>query len=164
MLVVADSSPINILVRIGCVDVLPQLFQTVLIPPEVQTELTHAATPDSVRAFMRTPPRWLEVRAVPAREPIPIIDAGEQAAIHLAMDIRAGAILLDDKYGRRAARERGLRVVGTLGVLELASLRGLLALGPVVDALRKTDFRLDPRLVAQALDKDAARRGIPRGT
>ena len=50
MLVVADSSPINILIRIGCIEVARQLFARVLIPPEVQRELTDPASPEVVRS------------------------------------------------------------------------------------------------------------------
>jgi predicted nucleic acid-binding protein len=39
MIVVADSSPIVVMVGIGHVDMLPALFQRVVIPPEVASEL-----------------------------------------------------------------------------------------------------------------------------
>jgi predicted nucleic acid-binding protein len=39
MIVVADTSPFVVLVAIGQVDILPTLFQEVLIPPQVASEL-----------------------------------------------------------------------------------------------------------------------------
>jgi predicted nucleic acid-binding protein len=39
MLVVADSSPLIVLIQIGQIDVLPALFGEVVIPPEVSAEL-----------------------------------------------------------------------------------------------------------------------------
>jgi predicted nucleic acid-binding protein len=42
MLVVADSLPINVLIRIECVALLPRMFERVLVPPEVGAELAHA--------------------------------------------------------------------------------------------------------------------------
>ena len=39
MIVVADSSPLIALINIGHVDVLPQLFGQVIIPPEISVEL-----------------------------------------------------------------------------------------------------------------------------
>ena len=81
MIVVADASPINILIRIELVDLLPRLFGSVLIPPEVQSELMHERTPTPVRSFAQTLPSWIEVRTAINIESIPPLDAGEEAAI-----------------------------------------------------------------------------------
>jgi predicted nucleic acid-binding protein len=40
MLVIADSSPMNHLIRIGAIEALPKLFGRVVIPTEVLSELT----------------------------------------------------------------------------------------------------------------------------
>ena len=39
MIVIADTSPINYLILIGEIDVLPALYDSVLIPPSVREEL-----------------------------------------------------------------------------------------------------------------------------
>lgn len=49
MLVVSDASPLNILLRIGHVDVLPALFMQVAIPTSVAEEMSRSATPAVVR-------------------------------------------------------------------------------------------------------------------
>jgi len=54
----------------------------------------------------------------------------------------------------------GLKVAGTLGVLELAASFGLLDLALAVEKLQKTNARLDPSLVAGALSRERQRRGI----
>jgi predicted nucleic acid-binding protein len=51
MIVVSDASPVNVLMRIGYVDVLPILFQSVIIPPAVASELSHSSTPEVVRSI-----------------------------------------------------------------------------------------------------------------
>lgn len=56
MIVVSDASPLNVLVRIGHVEILEDLFGSVIIPPAVAAELTHARTPDPVRAWLAAPP------------------------------------------------------------------------------------------------------------
>lgn len=151
MLVVADSSPINILVRIECVKVLPRLFGGVLVPPEVAAELAHPQTPDSVRRFIASPPSWLEVRAATLIERIPPLDRGEEAAISLAREVHADALLIDERDGRKAALIRGVAIIGTIGLLEKAATQQLVDLGEVMDRLRQSDFRIDPRLVHDAL-------------
>lgn len=39
MIVVADTSPFVVLVNIGCIDLLPGLYDRVVVPPEVVAEL-----------------------------------------------------------------------------------------------------------------------------
>ena len=102
-LVVSDSSPLNFLIRLGCVDVLPTLFRRVLIPTKVEEELTRSATPPEVRDFLASRPPWLEVRAPARLERMPKLDPGEEAAISLAEEVRADVVLLDDADARKAA-------------------------------------------------------------
>ncbi len=155
--VVADSSPINILIRIDAIHVLPGLFGQVVIPPEVRGELTDPRSPISVRTWMAAPPAWLDVRSAASVPSIPTLNEGEQAAIALAREIDAAALLIDDFDGRRAAMQRGLIVIGTLGVLERAAERRLVVLAGVIDALRATDFRIAPSLLDAALARDQSR-------
>ena len=60
MIVVADTSPINYLVLIGHVEILPYFYGRILIPPTVWEELQDANTPDQVRTWIDQPPGWLE--------------------------------------------------------------------------------------------------------
>lgn len=157
MLVVSDSSPLNFLIRLDCVEVLPALFGTVLIPAKVEEELMHPATPDAVKLFVASPPAWLQVRSPAHVEHIPKLDPGEEAAICLAQETRADAVLLDDKDARIAAARRGLTVVGLLGILEKADERRLVDLSDVAARL-PTDYRIDRALVDAALHRHRLRR------
>lgn len=49
MIVVADTSPINYLIRIGQIDVLPALYGRVLVPQSVWEELTDLRAPAPIR-------------------------------------------------------------------------------------------------------------------
>src|ERR1700722_16923147 len=100
MLVVADSSPFILLNNIGHVDILPALFQTVLIPPEVAAELGKPNRPQIVRDFIANRPNWLAIRSPITLENIPNLDAGEIAAISLAKELSAGLLLMDEQRGR----------------------------------------------------------------
>jgi predicted nucleic acid-binding protein len=82
----------------------------------------------------------------------------EEAAIALSREIGADALLIDDPAGRQAAAERGVGVIGTLGVLERASERGLIRLADVVPALERSDLRISTKLVADAIRREQARR------
>jgi predicted nucleic acid-binding protein len=163
MLIVADSSPLHYLLQVGYVDILPRLFGQVVIPVEVQREWTHAAAPQPVRAFASNPPAWLTVRAPRTSESIPQIDPGECAAINLAREVQANLLLIDDLDGRAAATARGVAVIGTIGVLELAAAENPLSLPEAIDRIRCTTFRASDALLSQALQRDAQRqsRGGP---
>ena len=123
MIVVSDSSALVVLFRIGHGDVLPTLFQQIVIPPEVACELAFPNWPQSVQDFIAAPPSWLEIRAATSVEPIPYLDAGEAAAISLAQELQADRLIIDEKRGRKAAAERHLPVIGTVGILEAAAAR-----------------------------------------
>ena len=160
MLVVSDASPINFLVRAGYIGLLERLFQRVLIPPAVADELTRETTPESVRQFMCSPPPWLEIRSPAVVAFIPRLHAGETAAISLALEVRASLVLIDEWAARRAAVERGLAVVGLLGVLDRAAAAGWISL-PEAIARVPADFRIDPAVIEALLASDAARGSPP---
>ncbi|MFO0890011.1 MAG: hypothetical protein U0790_12840 [Isosphaeraceae bacterium] len=152
MIVVADSSPIVVLASIGQIEVLPRLFGQVLIPPEVAAEPAAPGRTEPVRAFIATPPGWLEIRqSSVATTPIPGLHAGETAAIALARQHSADLLLIDERLGRQAAAERQLRVAGTIGILEMAAERGLVELGQAFNEVRKTDFWVIPRFLDERL-------------
>jgi uncharacterized protein len=80
------------------------------------------------------------------------LDAGEAAAITLALLVGATVLLVDERKGHAAARDRGLNVRGTLRVLVEARLAGHVpSLRVMLDALRAEGFRVAPPLMAEAL-------------
>jgi predicted nucleic acid-binding protein len=142
-IVVADTGPLNYLVLIEAIDLLPQLFDQVRAPQTVFDELTDQDTPPAVRTWVMQAPDWFGVDPDPTAlidEATANLDAGEQAAIALAVAISADLVLMDDRAGVAAAREKGLRVTGTLGVLDLAARRGLIDLAAAFAQLKTTGF------------------------
>jgi predicted nucleic acid-binding protein len=91
------------------------------------------------------------------------VDAGELEAICLAREIKAAAVLMDDRAGRSAAIHCGLAVIGTIGLLEQAAARGLLELPDTMERLRRTNARLAPDLIRAALQRDKARKQAQPG-
>jgi predicted nucleic acid-binding protein len=139
MIVVADTGPINYLIWIGHVAVLPRLYTTVLIPEAVQDELRKPGAPEFVRRWIETAPEWIEIRKpmrAPALELMRVrIGPGKRDAILLAEESGADALIVDDQRGRKEAGRRKLHTVGTLGVLQFASKKGLLDLEELIDRL-----------------------------
>ena len=137
--VVSDTTPLNYLILIGKVDVLPRLFDKVLIPPAVLRELSHPDTPPLVTMWVGNLPAWVEVKA-PGRILSLGLDAGESEAVSLAAELGI-AVLMDEHAGRTAAEREGVLVVGTLAVLNIADAKGWLDFEAAVDQLGATNFR-----------------------
>ena len=160
MIVVSDTSPLNYLVLINAVDVLPKLFGEVYSPPQVIEELKRSETPQIVAQWVQSVPKWLKI--VVPRNPINLstrLDPGETNAIALAKEIRAQLVLIDQKKGRCVAKQEGLNAVGTITVLALASQKNLIELKSALEALGRTNFRISAALVESTLSADAARKG-----
>jgi predicted nucleic acid-binding protein len=139
---VADTSPLNYLVLIGAIDVLPRLFEAVIVPGAVKAELLHVRAPAAVRRWAAAPPLWLRVAHAlpPAGAGLDHLDAGERAVIALALSLQPDFVLIDERAGVAAARAQGLEVLGTLGLLDRAARAGLIDLGGAVAALKATNF------------------------
>lgn len=152
MIVVSDTGPVNYLALIGHLDVLPKLYDTVVIPPAVARELGNQRSPELVRNFISNAPAWLRVETAPEPDPeLFMLGEGEQQAISLARSLLADLLLCDDRDAREVASRRSIEVVGTLGVLQEASENGLLCLHRAISSLRQTNFRMTPRLVEDIL-------------
>ena len=158
MIVVSDTSPINYLILIGNAHLLEKLYGRVMIPQVVWIELRVEGAPAPVQEWTGNLPGWVEVREVSDPDPTLALDPGERAAITLAQRVKADAILIDERLGREAAKSRGLAVVGTLGVLEVAAERGLIDLAASLVRLRQTSFRAPAILLEEMLERYAQRK------
>src|SRR4051812_32056707 len=99
MLVVADTSPLVVLINIGHIDVLPALFREVVIPPQIIIEMSRFTRSQAVQDFVAAKPGWLVERAPVGSIAIPKLDMGESAAITLASEINADLVLIDEARG-----------------------------------------------------------------
>ncbi|MEO1147356.1 MAG: DUF3368 domain-containing protein [Cyanobacteria bacterium J06638_22] len=125
MIIVSDTSPINYLLLIGQIHLLPKLFAQIIIPDAVRNEMLDPDVPLALRSWMTQPPPWLTFQLVPLLDDsLKSLDRGEQAAITLAQILSVDLWIIDECLGRRIARERGLSIIGTLGILDDAASQG----------------------------------------
>lgn len=158
--IVSDTTPLNYLVLIKAIEILPRLYERVLIPPAVRAELSVPETPEAVREWISSNPPWLEVLpcSKAADTDFARLDPGEREAILLASELRARLLLMDERDGSSLARSRGLTVIGTLSVLDAAAARGWLDLSEMFDRLNRTSFRSPRKVMVSMLEQDARRK------
>lgn len=153
MVVVSDTSPITNLIQIGRLDLLRQLFASVLIPSAVYGELCEIDWQKGVLDGQA----WISIRVPLHAENVRRfdgdLDLGEAEAIALALEVHPDFLLMDEQRGRHRADELGLPVVGLLGVLMRAKNAGLIqAVEPVMEELvTQAGFRIHPTLYRDVL-------------
>ena len=154
MIVVADTTPLNYLILLDRIDVLQNFYGRIFIPLAVQEELLSSFAPAKVRAWAGKPPLWLNIlspyldlRLLPIG-----LDAGETQAIAAAENMHAEWLLIDEAAGRDEAARRGLRTIGTLGILRKARGAGLLNLPAELDRLIQLGFRISQPLMQLLLE------------
>ena len=129
MRVIVDTSAFISLERIGQLDVLCQLFGSIVRLQAVLDELLAGKASAGSQAAGSA--EWITTEPDPISASLrPELGRGETAAIALAYETRADPIVLDDLRARLVATTLGLRVTGTLGVLLAAHREGF---GPGVE-------------------------------
>ena len=118
--IVANSTPLIALARIGRLNILQEMFGAIHIPQAVYNEV---ATDSKKRSGSSEVEQYAWINKVDiARSDLLeflmlTVDAGEAEAIALAREIKADLLLIDDKEGRRIADSVGQAIAGTIGLL-----------------------------------------------
>lgn len=125
--VVSDAGPVIALARVDALDVLRELFGQVLIPDAVSNECCARPGIDADRIATALGQQWL--LATPVSLPdgrIAQLGTGERQALALAQAHPSALLLMDDRLARREAARLALPFIGTVRVLWIAELRGLI--------------------------------------
>ena len=159
MPIVADASILIGLSSIGELTLLYKRFSDgVLIPPAVWREVVEQGG-ERPGAREVAEADWVTVCDVTALEIVQLLqvelDEGEAEAIALAHQVGAKVVLLDERNARRAAKQLGLRVLGTVGILIWARQTGnITSLREALDALQtRAKFRISQQLYERALSE-----------
>lgn len=127
--IVGDSSPLIALAIIGQLEVLPRLFQRVIVPQAEWEEVTEkgAGLPGAVEVSRLS---WLDIQTPEPALLQPqtiLVDRSEAQAIALALTHPGSTVLLDDGQARRVAERFGVERIGKLGILRRAKKAGYIA-------------------------------------
>ena len=145
MIVVSNSTPLIHLSAMGRLDLLPQLFDGIVIANEVYDEVVLKGQ-DRPAASEVQSAEWIQRQAINNRLACAILqhslDLGESATIVLAIELEADLTILDDRLARNQAQALPIKVTGTIGILLMAAEQGIVHFQQALDALLATGFRL----------------------
>lgn len=140
MIVVSDTSALTALFLIQKLELLPDLYGSVIIPTTVMQELLLLETNLGYDLTIIKSAAWL--LTIPIKdEPLfqkyrRVLDEGESQALVLVKEFAADLLLIDEMRGRAIAKSQGIPHTGVLGILLSAKSKGLLpAVQPIMDDL-----------------------------
>lgn len=161
MIVVSDTTPLISLMKIGHLELVYELFGEIQIPDAVYNELVssnrfvqekHQIQGSSfIRKVIVE-----DVKAVQLLRRSTGLDAGESEAIILSDAVGADLLLMDEVKGRRVAKQMGIGLMGTIGMLMVAYEEEKLSKGEIlecVDILRNNGRHISDKLYEQLLQK-----------
>lgn len=149
--IVINTGPLIALARMDAFDAIGHLPFEFICPAEVRDELDEGAA----QGYPLIAPPWLTV--VPLISPlspvsVAVLDKGEGAVIHLAIEQGRLRVSIDEMQGRRIAAALGLRIVGSLGLIARAKTLGIIqAVRPLIEKAMQEGIHYHPHLVSQIL-------------
>jgi len=142
--IVSDTSCLILFYKIEELDLLKKLFGRLHITKTVQ------------KKFNQPIPDWIEVVELTTdlqKGLSSYLDKGEATAISLAAEYENSLLIIDEIKGRKAAKEMGISVTGSLGVLVAAKNNGhIQTVKPLIEKIQKTNFRISGELIERVLD------------
>jgi uncharacterized protein len=149
MIFVCNTGPLIALAKLDRLVLLQHLGGTgVFIPPRVYKELWSKIGPEAplIETALRTFIHLEQPGKIGPHVEIATasLDDGEREVIGLGTSLQDAVVLvMDDQAGRRVAKELGLPVVGSAGLLLLAKQKGLIAeVYPLLETLRLQGYWL----------------------
>jgi predicted nucleic acid-binding protein len=143
-IIISDTSCLIALSRIEKLDILQKTFNTILTTPQVAREFAQPLPSWIIPKEISNHSRFNEIHL--------LLDEGEASAITLAIETKNSVLVIDEKKGRKIARELNLEIIGTLRILLLAKQKGIIsAVKPLIEALHQYNFRFSKSIVEEIL-------------
>ncbi len=160
MIIVSDTTPIITLSKIKRLDLLEKLFKNIIIPRAVYDELTSNAQFQE-EAQMINDAEYIKVvevedsKAVELLQRVTGLDLGESEAIIYTDNYKAGLLLIDEAKGRKVAKQMGLSIMGTVGILMAAYDEKLISSNEIkeyIEIMKNVGRHISDKLYEQLLD------------
>jgi predicted nucleic acid-binding protein len=151
---IVNASPLIVLGKAGCLSLLEDLADVLIIPAAVAIEVRSGPMHDPAADWLRTSgaSHVAPLLSIPSNIGTFQLGRGESAVLATAVSQPGSETILDDLAARRAAVSLGVSVRGTLAVILTAKQRGLIPLAaPLMDRVQQAGLFVSPSLRAQAL-------------
>lgn len=140
MIIISDASPIIALHNIGQLALLKEVYREISITDIVRREVEISL------------PEWIKVvneYNMALYESLTLhLDEGEASAIALAKLTPNSTLIIDERRGRKVAKELGIEIIGIMGVIVKAKKMGKIESGmDLVNELTTKGFRLSDSLL-----------------
>jgi len=155
-IVISDTTALIILAKTNHLNLLTNLIDKVYVPKAVMEEIRYKN--DMVKVLIENSD-FIEIQEISNQKIWDDIkktnlDLGETEAITLALELDL-RLIIDEKTGRKIAKEKGVKIIGLLGILEtnfrlnLISYRELLY---ILDDFKRANYRLSSKLEKEFLE------------
>ena len=154
MIVISDTTPIISLLKINKLSLLQILFKNVIIPQAVYNELISNPkyTNEAVIIFNTS---YISIKKVENRQQVDELrnnsglDIGESEAITYSKMVNADLLLMDEQKGRSVAKQLGLSITGTIGILIQAFNENLISKEEILESI--TILKESGRYISESL-------------
>ena len=161
IIIISDTSCLIALTNAHKLDIVYKTYKNVQVTPEVKKEYEEKG--DIL-------PSWINVKEPNNTEWVNKLKAefgsGESEAIVLAKETENGLLVLDDSRARNYAADIGIKVTGTMGIIDEARKRDIITIDEAIDTLtimKNNGFRVSDKLLNDFIEymkTDAKQRKI----
>ena len=160
MIVVSDTTPIITLLKIKRLDLLQKLFDNIVIPKAVYNELI-LNTQFQEEAKIINNAEYIKTVDVGDSKKVELLrratglDLGESEAIVFTDNHKKGLLLIDEAKGRKVAKQMGISVMGTVGILMSAYNEKFITsyeIKEYIDIMKETGRHISDTLYAQLIE------------
>jgi uncharacterized protein len=155
--IVTNTGPLIALSQISALPILKDLFSAVIVPLGVHKEMIAEGKIFTDQAIYQKCD-WIQV--VQPETPLDpllvnILDYGEASVIHVARELNIPGVLMDEKKGRKIARDiYGLKVMGTARILLNAKRNGLIdSVREMLEEMRSRGYWIHERIIERAANE-----------
>lgn len=143
--IVADTSCLIILRNIELLNILHDLFGEIIITPQVKEEFNDSL-PDWINVIEAKDKTLIQTLSIS-------LDKGEATSITLSLEQKDKTLLIiDERKGRKIAKELGINIIGTIGIIIKAKEEGKInSLTEIIEKLESSEFRMSKQLKDELL-------------
>lgn len=154
--IIADSSPLIVLLKSDLENILPGLFDEVIIPEFVWQEILAGKADDTAKQKLPFLSWAKRISAKHLSEEIRQynLGKGETEALSLALEINESSVVLDDFAARKCAINLQIPFVGTGGLLISAKKKNLIkSVSETLDKVQHNGLWLSDAVVKMLKEK-----------